>query len=52
MSGRLVSTLVNKNLQAGYYKIDYNGSNLSSGTYFCILKAGNNVSVKKMVLVK
>jgi hypothetical protein len=52
ISGRLVSTLVNKNLQAGYYKVDFDGSKLSSGTYFYTLKAGNNVSVKKMILVK
>ena len=52
ISGRLVSTLVNKNLQAGYYKIEFDGSKLSSGTYFYTLKADNNVSVKKMVLVK
>lgn len=52
ITGKTIATLVNKNLQAGYYKIDFNGSSLSSGTYFYTLKAGDNVSVKKMVLVK
>lgn len=52
ITGRTITTLVNKNLEAGYYKIDFDGSKLSSGIYFYTLKAGNNVSVKKMVLMK
>lgn len=52
MAGRLISTLVNKNLQAGYYAIDFDGSNLSSGTYFYTLKTDDEISVKKMMLVK
>jgi hypothetical protein len=52
ITGKTIATLVNKNLQAGFYQVDFNGSSLSSGTYFYTLKAGDNVSVKKMVLVK
>ena len=52
ITGRTITTLVNKNLEAGYYKIDFDGSKLSSGVYFYTLKAGNNVSVKKMILMK
>jgi hypothetical protein len=52
LSGKLVAVLLNKNLPAGYYKVDFNGSNLSSGTYFYTLKAGDFTSTKKMILVK
>ena len=52
MTGREVSTLVNENRTAGYYTINFNASNLSSGTYFYRIEAGNYVSTKKMMLVK
>lgn len=56
MSGREVATLVNENISAGYHSINFNGANLSSGTYFYKIVAdanGNNfTSVKKMVLIK
>ena len=50
--GRVVSQLVDKDLTAGNYKINFNASNLSSGTYFYSLHAGDFVSVKKLMLVK
>lgn len=52
MMGREVSTLVDQNLVAGKYKVDFNGSNLSSGTYFYKLTAEGYREVKKMVLMK
>jgi hypothetical protein len=50
--GNEVATLVNNNKNAGNYSVDFNGSNLSSGIYFYKLQAGNNVSLKKMILMK
>jgi hypothetical protein len=50
--GRVVSQLVDKDLTAGNYKINFNASNLASGTYFYSLHAGDFVSVKKLMLVK
>ncbi|MCX6152165.1 MAG: T9SS type A sorting domain-containing protein [Ignavibacteriales bacterium] len=56
--GQIVSELVNKVQQAGYYEENFNASNLSSGTYIYQIKAvGVNggqefSSVKKMILVK
>lgn len=53
ISGKVVTTLVNNlRLNAGKYKVDFNASNLSSGTYFYRLTAENFVATKKMVLVK
>lgn len=50
--GNEVSTLVNENQRAGYYKINFNAGNLSSGVYFYRLQAGNFVSSKKMIVLK
>jgi Secretion system C-terminal sorting domain len=56
MSGKEVKELVNEYRSAGFYNIQINGADLSSGTYFYNLtSAGNNqtfTSTKKMVLVK
>jgi hypothetical protein len=50
--GREVKSLVSQNLTAGEYKVDFDAKGLSSGMYYYSLRAGENISVKKMVLVK
>jgi hypothetical protein len=50
--GREVNVLVNEVKTAGYYSINWNASNLSSGIYFYQMKAGNFYAVKKMMLIK
>ncbi len=50
--GQEVATLVNQNVSAGYHTIDFNASNLASGMYIYRIKAGNFVSIKKMMLLK
>jgi len=50
--GRLVKELVNGPQNAGYYKITYDASDLSSGIYFFEIRAGEFVNVKKMMLLK
>lgn len=50
--GREVASLVNEFKQAGYYSLDFNASNLSSGIYFYKLQANDFTDIKKMVLVK
>ena len=52
MSGREVAKLVNEFKSAGYYTVNFNASNLSSGMYFYRLNAANFTATKKMVLVK
>ncbi len=56
MSGKEVSTLVNDVKTAGYYTINFNASNLSSGIYFYKISVDANgqnfVSTKKMTLIK
>ncbi|MBK9333942.1 MAG: T9SS type A sorting domain-containing protein [Ignavibacteria bacterium] len=52
MSGKEVMSLVDGVKNAGYYSININASNLSSGIYFYKLTANDFTSVKKMMLVK
>ena len=50
--GREVKTLVNEFKTPGTYRLNFNASNLASGTYFYRIQAGDFVKIKKMVLVK
>jgi hypothetical protein len=50
--GREVKTLISEQLSAGEYQTDFDAKELASGFYYYSLRAGDNVSVKKMVLVK
>jgi photosystem II stability/assembly factor-like uncharacterized protein len=52
MMGREVQTLVNERLQAGTYEALFDGSKLSSGTYFYKLTAGDFTATKKLTLIK
>jgi hypothetical protein len=56
ITGREIKTLVNETKQAGYYTTGFNGSNISSGTYFYrIIAEGTGqkfVMTKKMLLIK
>lgn len=50
--GRVVSELVNREMEAGNYSFNFSGEKLSSGIYFYQLKAGNLSDTKRMILVK
>jgi hypothetical protein len=60
INGKEVTTLVDQIKEAGYYKVEFNGSNLSSGVYYYRLEvspsnspgAGFFVDTKKMLLLK
>ena len=52
VQGREVAVLVNEELQAGTYEYAFDGSGLSSGTYFYTLTAGDFKETKRMVLLK
>lgn len=49
---REVRTLVDEIRKPGQYKINFDGSRLSSGVYYYSLKVGDNWKTKKMVLLK
>jgi photosystem II stability/assembly factor-like uncharacterized protein len=50
--GKEVKTLVNQYVVTGAYTVDIDVSDLSSGTYFYRMNAGEFIMTKKMVLIK
>lgn len=50
--GLEITVLVNRELNAGYYDVIFNGSQLASGIYFYRLSTGNYSSTKKMLYLK
>jgi len=50
--GNEVVLLANESYPAGKYRTDFSNTNLSSGTYFYRLKAGNFIQTRKMLLLK
>ena len=52
ITGKEVAVLVNQELSAGVYNVDFDASNLSSGTYFYRMETAGFSDVKKMIVVK
>lgn len=52
MLGQQIKIILNEYKQAGYYKINFDASNLSSGIYFYKLTVGERSKTKKMLVVK
>lgn len=50
MEGKIVETLINQNLSAGSYQVEFDGNDLASGSYLYQLLIGGNSQTKKMVL--
>jgi hypothetical protein len=50
--GNEVKILVNQEQQAGVYRVRFDGTNLPGGVYFYRLRAGENVAVKKLTIIK
>ncbi|MHB8339454.1 MAG: T9SS type A sorting domain-containing protein [Ignavibacteriaceae bacterium] len=50
--GKKVKTLLDSYKDAGTYKIEFDGSNLSSGIYFYKITIGSYTNVGKMILVR
>ena len=52
IAGEKIRTLVDKELTAGLYKLKFDGTNLSSGTYLYNIKAGQFSQTRKLILIK
>ncbi|MBU0475340.1 MAG: T9SS type A sorting domain-containing protein [Bacteroidetes bacterium] len=50
--GQEVTTLLNREMTSGSYKVNFNASKLTSGIYFYTLNGKNYSNTKKMILVK
>jgi hypothetical protein len=51
MLGRAISILVNDTKESGVFEVRFDGSNLASGTYFCIFQAGSFLDTKRLLLL-
>lgn len=52
MLGREVSTLMNERKSAGFYSVNFDATNISSGVYFYRLTSGEFTDAKKMVVMR
>lgn len=53
MLGEKAAVLIDNEMkEPGYYKLNFNAENLSSGTYFYVLRQGEKMLSKKMILIK
>jgi hypothetical protein len=52
MSGRIAATLIDDEIQAGSHSVQFEGPNLSNGTYFIMLFANDQISGQKVVLTR
>jgi len=50
--GEFIARVVDNEYEAGIYTLEFDGKNLSSGTYFYQLVAGEFKSTRKMILIK
>lgn len=52
MSGRVAAKLIDETMQAGSHSVQFEGSNLSEGTYFITLITNDQISRRKVVLTR
>lgn len=52
LNGKEVKSILNESREPGYYKEKINGSNLSSGIYFCKIVSKDFVKTLKLILLK
>jgi photosystem II stability/assembly factor-like uncharacterized protein len=50
--GRELVTLVNEQQRHGYYEVEFDATDLSSGVYYYQLNAGTFIETKKMILLR
>ncbi len=52
INGKLVKVIYEGNLKPGIYEVEFDGSNLASGVYFCVLSDGAISKSMKITLLK
>lgn len=52
VTGKMVKELLNMNISAGIYEVEFDANGLPSGVYYYKLESGNYSETRKMVLVK
>ncbi len=49
---KVLRRILDEEKEAGTYEIEFDGSNLSEGSYICLFQAGDFVASKRMLLEK
>jgi hypothetical protein len=52
ITGRCVKTLANGEYQAGVHEVTLDGTALSQGVYFCVMKASGSILREKLILLE
>ena len=52
MLGRELRTLVNEQKLPGNYEVQFDGTGLSSGAYYYVMRSSNFINTKKLILLK
>jgi photosystem II stability/assembly factor-like uncharacterized protein len=52
VAGRVVATILNKDMNAGTYDVGFNAQGLASGVYFYKLKTADQEMTRKMILLR
>jgi photosystem II stability/assembly factor-like uncharacterized protein len=52
INGREITKLVQQQMNAGSYNVNWDASNYASGVYFYMIEAGDYIESKKMILAK
>ncbi|UCE19680.1 MAG: T9SS type A sorting domain-containing protein [Gemmatimonadota bacterium] len=50
--GQMINVLIDSDIEAGYHVVNWNGSNVASGIYFCQMKAAEFFETRRMLLLK
>jgi hypothetical protein len=50
--GSEVITLLNQEMDLGWYELQFDAAGYSTGIYICRMQAGNYISTKKMLMIK
>jgi hypothetical protein len=52
LQGRVVASLLNAYVPAGQHSMAWNGSGLENGVYFCRMRSGNQLQIRKMMIIE
>ncbi len=50
--GEVVAVMLNQNMEAGFYEVEFNANNYASGVYYYRLETNEFTAIKKMLLIK
>jgi hypothetical protein len=52
VTGKLIQELLNTKMNAGFYEIQWDANDQSSGLYFVVMRYENNIQIQKVMLLK